>query len=107
MSYVNFDITLLFITNHSKFHNVCYKNITGFYFFIYNNECSNITYLTTVNMLFVLVTEIMTSVNCTCVHFYCSHVNLWPLLTTPTTLIPFFTILSIVHAHKELCTCTC
>ena len=64
--------------------------------YIYNNESSNITYLTTVNMLFVIVTEIM---NCKCVHFYDSHINLYPTVTTPTSLIPF--LYSIIY-----CTCT-
>ena len=40
-------------------------------------------------MLFVIVTDIMTPVNCTCVHNYSSHINLCPILTAPTNLIPF------------------
>ena len=74
-------------------------SLWAFVNFIYNNESSNITYLTTTNMLFVIVTEIMTPVNCTCVHFYDSHITLCPIITTPTSLIPF--LYSIIY-----CTCT-
>ena len=67
--------------------------------FIYNNESSNITYHTIVNMLFVIVTEIMTPVNCTCVHFYGSHINVCPIVTTPKIPVP-------LYMHTKLCTCT-
>ena len=50
-------------------------------------------------MLFVIVTEVMTPVNCTCVHFYDSYVNLCPIVTTPTSPISF--LYSVIY-----CTCT-
>ena len=50
-------------------------------------------------MLLVIVTEIMTPVNYTCVHFCGSHINLCPIVTTPTSPIP-------LHMYTKLCTCT-
>ena len=40
-------------------------------------------------MLFVIVTAIVTAVDCTRVHFYDNHINLHPIVTTPTSPIPF------------------
>ena len=51
--------------------------------------------LTTVSMLFVIV---LVPINCTNVHFYDSHINLCPIITTPTGLISF--LYSIIY-----CTC--
>ena len=49
--------------------------------------------------MFVIVTEIMIPVNCTCVHFYGSHINLCPIATTPTSRVLF--LYYIIY-----CTCT-
>ena len=57
--------------------------------------------VTTRNTLFVLVTEIVTPVNCTCVHFLLQPYKFMPYCNHTHKSLSF-ALLSIVHVHKEL-----